>query len=83
MSPRKGDVIEGLPEDQDDAMVFHAGTAANEQGQLVTSGGRVMCATALGESVRVAQQRAYELLAPIRFDGMQLRKDIGHRAVKR
>jgi len=83
MSPRKGDVITGLPEDQADAMVFHAGTAANERGELVTSGGRVMCATALGESVRVAQQRAYELLAPIQFDGMQWRKDIGHRAIKR
>jgi phosphoribosylamine--glycine ligase len=83
MHPRKGDVIEGLPEDQDDAMVFHAGTAANDKGQLATSGGRVMCATALGESVRVAQQRAYELLETIRFDGMQLRKDIGHRAIKR
>ncbi len=83
LAPRKGDVISGLPEDQADAMVFHAGTAANEQGQLVTSGGRVMCATALGESVRVAQQRAYELLEPIHFDGLQLRKDIGHRAVKR
>lgn len=83
LSPRKGDAISGLPEDQDDAMVFHAGTAANERGELVTSGGRVMCATALGESVRVAQQRAYELLAPIHFDGLQFRKDIGHRAVKR
>lgn len=83
LSPRKGDPITGLPEDQDDAMVFHAGTAANERGELVTSGGRVMCATALGESVRVAQQRAYELLAPIQFDGLQFRKDIGHRAVKR
>ncbi|MBN8503919.1 MAG: phosphoribosylamine--glycine ligase [Burkholderiales bacterium] len=83
LQPRKGDGIDGLPPDQDDAMVFHAGTAANGDGQLVTSGGRVLCATALGESVRVAQQRAYELLEPIRFDGMQLRRDIGHRAVKR
>ena len=82
-NPRKGDAIEGLPEDQADAMVFHAGTAADAQGRLVTSGGRVLCATALGESVRVAQQRAYELLAPIAFDGLQLRRDIGHRAVKR
>ncbi|MBB5205429.1 phosphoribosylamine--glycine ligase [Inhella inkyongensis] len=83
MNPRKGDVISGLPADQDDAMVFHAGTAANAQGQLVTSGGRVLCATALGESVRVAQTRAYELLEGIHFDGLQLRRDIGHRAVTR
>ena len=83
MNPRKGDVISGLPEDQDDAMVFHAGTAANDKGQLATSGGRVLCATALGESVRVAQQRAYELLEPIRFDGMLYRQDIGHRAIAR
>ncbi|MBH9577784.1 phosphoribosylamine--glycine ligase [Inhella proteolytica] len=83
MNPRKGDVISGLPEDQDDAMVFHAGTGANDKGQLVTNGGRVLCATALGESVRVAQQRAYELLEPIRFDGVQYRKDIGHRAISR
>jgi len=83
MNPRKGDVISGLPEDQDDAMVFHAGTAANDKGQLATSGGRVLCATALGESVRVAQQRAYELLEPVRFDGMLYRNDIGHRAIAR
>ncbi|WP_374436443.1 phosphoribosylamine--glycine ligase [Inhella sp.] len=83
MNPRKGDVISGLPDDQDDAMVFHAGTAANDKGQLVSNGGRVLCATALGESVRVAQQRAYELLEPIRFDGVQYRKDIGHRAISR
>jgi len=83
MNPRKGDLIDGLPEDQADAMVFHAGTGANDKGQLVTQGGRVLCATALGESVRVAQQRAYELLAPIRIDGVQYRRDIGHRALTR
>ncbi len=83
LNPRKGDVITGLPDDQPDAMVFHAGTGANADGQLATSGGRVLCVTALGESVRVAQQRAYELLEPIRFEGMQFRKDIGYRAVKR
>jgi phosphoribosylamine--glycine ligase len=83
LNPRKGDVITGLPSDQADAMVFHAGTGANADGQLATSGGRVLCVTALGESVRVAQQRAYELLEPIRFEGMQYRKDIGYRAIKR
>ena len=83
MSPRKGDAITGLPADADDAMVFHAGTAQQADGQLVTSGGRVLCVTALGDSVRLAQQRAYELLAPIHFDGAQHRTDIGYRAIKR
>lgn len=83
LTPRKGDAISGLPADADDAMVFHAGTQLDADGRLVTSGGRVLCVTALGESVRVAQQRAYELLQPIRFDGMQYRRDIGHRAIKR
>ncbi|WP_306778430.1 phosphoribosylglycinamide synthetase C domain-containing protein, partial [Klebsiella aerogenes] len=64
------------------AMVFHAGTAAVD-GKLVTSGGRVLCVTALGESARTAAQRAYELAAGIQFDGRQYRSDIGHRAIKR
>jgi phosphoribosylamine---glycine ligase len=83
--PRKGEVISGLPADAagtEDAMVFHAGTAAAD-GQVLTCGGRVLCVTALGDSVRAAQQRAYELLRPIRFDGAQWRTDIGHRAIKR
>ena len=82
MSPRKGDVIEGLPAAADDAMVFHAGTELRD-GQLRTNGGRVLCVTALGESAKNAQQRAYEVVAGIRFDGAQYRKDIGHRAIKR
>jgi phosphoribosylamine--glycine ligase len=81
LDPRKGDLITRLPPDADDAMVFHAGTALGD-GQLRTSGGRVLCATALGETVRQAQQRAYELVAQIQFDGMQYRRDIGHRAIK-
>jgi phosphoribosylamine--glycine ligase len=80
--PRKADVITGLPKETDDAIVFHAGTAQLSH-DLVTSGGRVLCVTALGDSVKVAQQRAYEALAPIHFDGMQYRHDIGHRAIKR
>ena len=83
--PRKGDVITGLPADAagtDEAMVFHAGTVQKD-GQTLTSGGRVLCVTALGDSVRAAQQRAHELLRPIRFDGAQWRTDIGHRAIKR
>jgi len=84
-SPRKGDVVTGLPADpagSDDVMVFHAGTALQD-GRLVTTGGRVLCVTALGDSARTAQQRAYEAVQPIRFDGAQFRSDIGHRAIKR
>jgi len=62
--------------------VFHAGTALRGD-DLVTAGGRVLCVTALGDSVRQAQQRAYALVNEIRFDGAQYRRDIGHRAVKR
>jgi len=80
--PRKADVITGLPPERDDAMVFHAGTAKLSK-DTVTSGGRVLCVTALGDSAKVAQARAYETLASIRFDGMQYRRDIGHRAIKR
>ena len=81
MSPRKGDVITGLPADSQDAMVFHAGTA-EQAGQTVTSGGRVLCVTALADSVKQAQQKAYELAQGIHFDGMQYRRDIGYRAIK-
>ncbi len=82
LDPRKGDVITGLPEDEADAMVFHAGTTLSD-GRLLTSGGRVLCVTALGESARTAAQRAYELAADIQFAGRQFRSDIGHRAIKR
>ncbi len=81
MHPRKGDVISGLPADHSEAMVFHAGTA-NEAGQTVTSGGRVLCVTVLADSVRQAQQKAYEVTQGIHFDGMQFRRDIGFRAIK-
>ncbi len=82
--PRKGDVITGLPPASalgDDAMVFHAGTELVD-GVLRTSGGRVLCVTALGDSLRLAQQRAYEIVQRIHFDGAQYRRDIGHRALK-
>jgi phosphoribosylamine--glycine ligase len=82
MSPRQGDVLSGLPDEAADAMVFHAGTALRGT-QLLSAGGRVLCVTALGESVEQAQRRAYELLRGIRFDGAQYRRDIGHRAVGR
>ncbi len=81
-TPRTGDVIHGLPDARGlaDAKVFHAGTKA-DGGNTVTAGGRVLCVTALGENVRMAQRRAYEALEPIRFEGMQLRRDIGYRAL--
>jgi phosphoribosylamine--glycine ligase len=84
-NPRKGDAITGLPADPagtDDAMVFHAGTT-QQDGKLVTSGGRVLCVTALGDSARAAQHRAYDVLQDISFDGAIHRSDIGHRAIKR
>ena len=81
MNPRKGDVISGLPKDEGDAMVFHAGTTEKD-GQILTSGGRVLCVTALADSVKQAQQKAYQAASPIAFDGMQMRRDIGYRAIK-
>jgi phosphoribosylamine--glycine ligase len=81
LNPRKGDAITGLPKDQDDAMVFHAGTSEKE-GHILTSGGRVLCVTALADSVKLAQQKAYQTASPIAFDGMQMRQDIGYRAIK-
>ena len=82
-APRLGDAISGLPPAQADAMVFHAGTAAGKPGVLETSGGRVLCITVLGDSVKLAQQRAYEVVRNIRFEGAQYRRDIGRRAIKR
>ena len=81
-SPRKGDAVSGLPKEAPDAMVFHAGTMEKD-GKTVTSGGRVLCVTVLAEKPSLAQQRAYEVASSIRFEGMQYRTDIGHRAVKR
>jgi phosphoribosylamine--glycine ligase len=83
-APRKGATIEGLdrigPATHPDVRVFHAGTAA-EGDRVVVSGGRVLCVTALGDSVRQAQRAAYAAIAEIRFDGMQFRSDIGYRAI--
>ena len=80
--PRKGDPIEGLPKPSDDCRVFHAGTRKDGKA-VVTNGGRVLCVTALGDSVKMARTRAYEAVDQIKFAGMQYRKDIGHRALKR
>ncbi|RTL28114.1 MAG: phosphoribosylamine--glycine ligase [Burkholderiales bacterium] len=82
LDPKRGDVIMGLPAEADDAMVFHAGTTMGDDGQVRTSGGRVLCVTALGESAKLAQQRAYDYMRGIQFDGMQFRTDIGWRAIK-
>jgi len=80
-APRKGDPIEGLPRPSEDCRVFHAGTRL-EGGRLVTAGGRVLCVTALGDSLRIARARAYEAVEKIRFPGMQYRRDIGYRALR-
>jgi phosphoribosylamine--glycine ligase len=81
-SPSKGDMISGIPEESADSVTFHAGTML-ENGQLKTSGGRVLCVVGLGDTVRVAHKNAYEVLDQIRFDGMQFRRDIGWRAMRR
>ena len=80
-APQKGDAIAGLPAEGETLRVFHAGTAERE-GRLVTSGGRVLCVTALGENIRQAQKTAYDAIADIRFEGMQFRRDIGHRGLR-
>ena len=80
--PRRGERIDGIPAPTDDCRVFHAGTRL-DKGALLTSGGRVLCVTALADSLRVARSRAYEVIDRIRFDGMQYRRDIGHHALKK
>ncbi|MBQ4769003.1 phosphoribosylamine--glycine ligase [Pectobacterium versatile] len=78
-----GDVISGLPQqDAEDGKVFHAGTKLNGI-NVVTNGGRVLCVTALGNTVAEAQQRAYEIAAGIQWQGVFCRKDIGYRAIER
>ena len=79
--PRKGDAIEGLPEATEDCHVFHAGTQLADS-QILTSGGRVLCVTALGDTLRQAQRRAYAAVGGIRFAGMLFRQDIGFRALR-
>ncbi|MEF9943871.1 MAG: phosphoribosylamine--glycine ligase, partial [Burkholderiaceae bacterium] len=85
-APRQGDVITALPADTDDCLVFHAGSQlaldGPAAGKPVVTGGRVLCVTALGDSVRAARSRAYEAVEQVHFDGMQYRRDIGHRALK-
>jgi len=81
-APRKGDVITGIPAETADCVTFHAGTTM-AGGKLMTSGGRVLCVVGLGDSVRIAQKHAYDVVDTIRFDGAQFRRDIGWRALKR
>jgi phosphoribosylamine--glycine ligase len=80
-APRKGDRISHLPSDTDDCVTFHAGTELRGA-DLVASGGRVLCVTALGDTVSAAQRRAYQSVDQVVFDGAQFRRDIGHRALK-
>ena len=81
-TPRQGDAIDGLDGDTADCVIFHAGTRRDD-GVTRTAGGRVLCVTALGDNVRLAQERAYARVRQVRFEGMQYRTDIGHRAVQR
>ena len=83
-SYESGDVIQGLDNlsDEADTKIFHAGTAIQDE-QIVTSGGRVLCVTALGDSVTQAQHKAYALIEKISWNNMQYRKDIAHRAISR
>jgi len=80
-APRQGDAIRAIPKDTDEVVVFHAGTRLQD-GVLVTAGGRVLCVTALADSVKAAQARAYHAVHQIHYDGMQYRSDIGFRAHK-
>ena len=81
-TPRKGDRINGIPAETEEAVTFHAGTTLTD-GKLLTSGGRVLCVVGLSDSVRGAQSVVYETINQIAFDGMQYRRDIGHRAIGR
>ena len=80
---RKGDVISGLGQSPEGTKIFHAGTSMKDDGHVVTSGGRVLCVTALGDSVLEAQVNALEVCGQVTFAGMQYRSDIGYRAIAR
>ncbi|MBR8211325.1 phosphoribosylamine--glycine ligase [Burkholderia cenocepacia] len=82
-APRKGDRINGIPTETEQAVTFHAGTTLADGDKLVTSGGRVLCVVGLADSVREAQQHAYDTINQINFEGMQYRRDIGFRALNR
>ena len=82
-TPKKGDVIHGIDAANQIGKVFHAGTALNERGEVITNGGRVLCVVGLGDDVAAAKQRAYQALAEVQFDGMQYRTDIADKAMGR
>ena len=82
-TPRKGDAITGLDAANTLGKVFHAGTSRNSQGELITNGGRVLCVVGLGDDVAAAKARAYQAVQPIRFEGMQYRRDIADKAIQR
>jgi phosphoribosylamine--glycine ligase len=81
-TPRLDDVITGIPAEQTDCVVFHAGTRLQDS-KVMTAGGRVLCVTALADSVKATQSRAYAAVDAIRFDGAQFRRDIGWRALEK
>lgn len=81
-NPQKGAVITGIPAETEDGKVFHAGTRLNTDGGLLTSGGRILCAVGLADTMRSAQQNTYRLVESIYFEGVQYRRDIGWRALK-
>ena len=82
-TPKKGDIIHGIDAANAIGKVFHAGTAVNERGEIITNGGRVLCVVGLGDDVATAKQQAYRALAEIEFDGMQYRTDIADKAMGR
>ena len=82
-TPKKGDVISGLDAANQVGKVFHAGTTANEKGDVLTNGGRVLCVVGLGDDVAQAKDKAYGALEKISFGGMQYRKDIADKAINR
>lgn len=84
-SYEKGRTIKGLDalNGRSDAVVFHSGTAANDNGEFITAGGRVLGVTALGSDIKTAKDNAYKAIEKIHFEGMHYRKDIGDRAINR
>jgi phosphoribosylamine--glycine ligase len=81
-SPELGGEIKKLPPDTPDCVTFHAGTTLQDSDQHKTSGGRVLCVTALGGTPKLAQLRAYEAVEHVSFEGLQYRRDIGYRAIR-
>lgn len=81
-NPRKGSVISGIPGESENCIVFHAGTRLDNEGRLLTSGGRVLCVVGLADTMRMAQKNVYDTVESIYFEGVQYRHDIGWRALK-